>query len=73
VSNTLNNAQVTADCGATNHAIGGGGNSATKSLDASYPSDVAGVQVTSGSNPRYWTAKFSGTASQTAFAICVPN
>ena len=53
--------------------IGGGGNSATKSLDASYPSDSAGVQVTAGSNPRYWTAAFSGSAPQTAFAICVPN
>jgi hypothetical protein len=65
----------TADCGATSHAVGGGGRStdANDQLVSTFPSNVAGAPVT-GTNPRYWTAVWeSSQGNHTAFALCVPN
>ena len=67
----------TADCGATSHAVGGGGRSddANDTLVSSFPSNSLGAPVGVGStNPRFWTAVWEGAqGNHTAFALCVPN
>jgi hypothetical protein len=73
-SHNANATTVTADCGSGSHATGGGGSSASKIVQQSYPSDSGGTAVGSGTNPRYWTVKFDGnTGSNTAYALCVPD
>ena len=64
---------LTIDCGASNHAVGGG--ASVGSEDLSYPSDSAGAFVADGTvNPRYWTTTFTNSSSgNRAFAVCSPN
>jgi len=70
-----------ANCGSGNHAIGGGGNTNNSGdrLAASYPArgpDGTEALLFSGEN-QFWVARWNptgtGTATRTAFAICVPN
>lgn len=65
-----------ADCGAGNHAVGGGGRTDDDEdhLVSSFPSTAAGAPVLVGTNPRYWTAVWESTdGDHRAFALCVPN
>jgi hypothetical protein len=78
VSTATTAATKTADCGAGNHATGGGGRTTdlNDDLQSSFPSDAGGNPVT-GTNPRYWTAVWrtaaGGGNTHVAYALCVPN
>ncbi len=76
--------RVTVDCGAGNHADGGGGAStfftgsggnASTNLAGTFPSNSAGTGVSNGStNPEFWTAVFfAADPSNTVFALCRPD
>jgi hypothetical protein len=82
-SNTANGPTIV-DCGAGNHATGGGASQrgtfvVGDHLIANFPSDATGTPVADGSaNPRYWTARFEphegGTNDGwTVFALCTPD
>src|ERR671932_634616 len=77
VSANANNVQVTANCPAGQHAVGGGGFSTgggSGDLTASFPSNSTRAPTTTGTNPTSWTARFaSATGSNTAYVLCVPN
>jgi hypothetical protein len=71
---------VVADCGAGNHATGGGGTSSSTSetLIRSFPSDAGGAFVPDDTvNPRYWAVTWHNTSTnlqtRRAFALCVPD
>ncbi len=68
-------ASLTVDCGAGQHATGGGGWAGQVSVPmwGSYPSTADG-STTYGTNPRYWTVRFgSADAANEAWALCVPD
>ncbi len=70
MSNNGNALKVTASCGTGKVAVGGGGNSGSYNVIASYPSNAAGTPITSGAATS-WTVAFSNnTGSNTAFVIC---
>ena len=74
---------VTAACATGSHAVGGGGSAAgiqttggnASNLQATFPSDASGVPAASGTtDPQAWTsAFFQSNASNTTWALCVPN
>ena len=77
-----NQTLITADCGLSNHAIGGGGRttrvngsggSQAANFQGSHPSNAVGLPA-SGTNPRFWTATFFGIdPGNQVFALCVPD
>jgi hypothetical protein len=73
---------LTADCGASNHALAGGLLSSTSTADEprySYPATTSGgtASADDSTNPRYWAVSFSQTSNQSQtrvlYAVCVPN
>jgi hypothetical protein len=71
---------ATVDCGAGNHATGGGvvqlGTFAIGDhMVSSYPTDASANPVANGTvNPRYWTMRMeSHTGGWTVYATCSPN
>jgi hypothetical protein len=80
---SANATRATAVCAPGSHVVGGGGSAIgvavtggnASNLQSSYPSDASGVSATAGTtNPPAWTANFfQSNASNTAWALCVPN
>jgi hypothetical protein len=83
VAVSANQTSITVDCGAGNHAVGGGGRTTSttgsggnqsSNFQGSFPSGLLGLPVGSGTNPRFWTATFFQIdPSNAAYALCVPN
>ncbi len=65
---------VSVQCPALKTAIGGGGsiNTSTKNLVFDGPIDANGAVPADGSPATGWKVTYSGTATVTAYVICVP-
>jgi hypothetical protein len=70
VSHSSNSTTVTATCATGKIAVGGGGSSASKDLQQSFPSSSAGAPVAAGTASS-WTVIFdAATGSNTAYVVC---
>ena len=74
-STGANQVLIVVDCGAGNHAVGGGALSAKQTSGAATRRTRSVIPVSAGTtNPRFWSATFdNNTPSNIAYAMCEPN